>query len=178
MNLNQYISIKDFGIDITSHCLYECLEKKSQNLNESFGIDRTFISEKEVPEYGYIIKTEMWKIPKDKSDPGTEMHSAYTPDGDYIGDLKMVKFLTEKKGITKFEKSKLSHNVCSIGFNEKENKWYGWSHRAICGFVVGDKLFEQKFGDDKTLFTKHGKETIKNLDQAKQAAKNFAEYVS
>jgi len=178
MNLNQYISIKDFGIDITPKSLNECLPNKLQDLNESFGIDRTFISEKEVPEYGYVIKTETWKIPTDKSDPGTEMHSAYTPDGTYIGDIKMAKFLSEKKGITKFEKTKPSHNVCSIGFNEKENKWYGYSHRAICGFGIGDKLFDQDFGDDKTLFTKHGKETIKNLDQAKQAAKNFAEYVS
>ena len=92
--------------------------------------------------------------------------------------LEILKFLTEKKGITKFEKTKPSDSICSIGFNEKENKWYGWSHRAICGFGIGDKLFIEDFGDDKTLFTKHGKETIKNLEQAKQAAKNFAEYVS
>ena len=29
------------------------------------------------------------------------------------------------------------HNVPSIGFSEKEQKWYGWSHRAIYGFSIG-----------------------------------------
>lgn len=178
MNLNQYISIKDYGIDVTSKSLNECLQNTVQDLNESFGIDITFISEKEVPEYGYVIKTETWKIPKDKSDPGTEMHSAYTSDGTYIGDIKMAKFLSEKKGITKFELRTKNSNVCSIGFNEKENKWYGWSHRAICGFGIGDKLFDQDFGDDRTKFSEHGRKVIKNLEEAKQAAKNFAEYVS
>ena len=24
-----------------------------------------------------------------------------------------------------------------IGFSEKEQKWYGWSHRAFYGFKVG-----------------------------------------
>ena len=28
-------------------------------------------------------------------------------------------------------------NVCSIGFSEREQKWYGWSHRALCGFPIG-----------------------------------------
>lgn len=28
----------------------------------------------------------------------------------------------------------LSHGV---GFSQKNNKWYGWSHRAICGFTIG-----------------------------------------
>lgn len=28
----------------------------------------------------------------------------------------------------------LTHGV---GFSPKENKWYGWSHRTICGFTVG-----------------------------------------
>jgi len=27
--------------------------------------------------------------------------------------------------------------TCCVGFNEKEQKWYGWSHRAICGFGIG-----------------------------------------
>lgn len=28
----------------------------------------------------------------------------------------------------------LTHGV---GFSPKENKWYGWSHRAMCGFTIG-----------------------------------------
>lgn len=67
--------------------------------------------------------------------------SAYTPKGDYIGDKKMAHFLCSKKGI-KPEKASPNHNVCSIGFCEVEQKWYGWSHRAIFGFGVGSEVKE------------------------------------
>lgn len=53
-----------------------------------------------------------------------------------------------------------------------DGKWYGWSHRAIHGFEIGDKV---KKGD--CAYT--GKEyTIKTDDQAKQTAIDFAESVS
>jgi hypothetical protein len=35
-----------------------------------------------------------------------------------------------------------SHNVCSIGYCAREEKWYGWSHRAIFGFGIGDVVKE------------------------------------
>ena len=40
-----------------------------------------------------------------------------------------IKFLVARE-IT----DELAHGV---GFSPKENKWYGWSHRAICGFEIG-----------------------------------------
>ena len=64
-------------------------------------------------------------------------NNAYTPNGDLIGDPKLAKFICDKMGI-KPEKADSSHKVCSIGFSEKEKKWYGWSHRAIHGFKIGD----------------------------------------
>lgn len=67
--------------------------------------------------------------------------SAYTPNGDYIGNKKMAHFLITKRGISP-EKMTPSHKVCSIGFCEKEKKWYGWSHRAIFGFGIGDTVKE------------------------------------
>lgn len=68
-------------------------------------------------------------------DPTIVMESAYsTKDGGYIGSPEMAKHL-ESKGIAPelIEGKK----VCSIGFSEREQKWYGWSHRAIFGFGVG-----------------------------------------
>ena len=60
-------------------------------------------------------------------------------DGSYIGlpgllDVKeptdtIIKFLAEHE-VTE----ELTHGV---GFSPKENKWYGWSHRAIHGFTIG-----------------------------------------
>jgi len=67
--------------------------------------------------------------------------SVYTPEGDYIGNLGMARFLIKKRGI-KPELASLDDKVCSIGFCEKEQKWYGWSHRAIYGFGVGSEVKE------------------------------------
>ena len=50
----------------------------------------------------------------------------------------------KKKNGIKPEKIDASHNVCSIGFSEKEKSWWGWSHRACFGFKVGSKV---KAGD-------------------------------
>lgn len=61
--------------------------------------------------------------------------AAYTPDGKYIGDPGTAYLLCKKKGIK--PETLPGHNVCSIGYNEAERKWYGWSHRAIFGFGVG-----------------------------------------
>jgi len=66
----------------------------------------------------------------------------------------------------------------SVGFDEEKGIWYGWSHRAIFGFKIGDKLFDSEFGDDSTHFSKHGKATIKTLADARKSAVAFSDYVS
>ena len=116
------------------------------------------------------------------------MRSAYTPDGDYIGNPKMAIFLVKDKGI-KPEKINPDHNVCSIGFNEKENKWYGWSHRAIYGFTIGDIVKEgdcaASSGWTDEYLSEHPEEDLslpvgfeaKTMDDAKRMAIAFAESV-
>ena len=76
----------------------------------------------------------------------------------------IMKFFA-KHGITKVYKS-------SIGFSEKEQKWYGWSHRAIYGFGVGSKVKKGDCGYKGKTWT------AKTLDDAKQMAKDFADGVS
>jgi hypothetical protein len=49
----------------------------------------------------------------------------------HVGLEDSVKFLAEHE-ITE----ELTHGV---GFSPKENKWYGWSHRAIFGFTIGSE---------------------------------------
>lgn len=68
-----------------------------------------------------------------------EIVSAYSPDGTYIGSPENAKHLVDKMGIAP-EKARSDHKVCSIGFCANENKWYGWSHRAIYGFGVGSHV--------------------------------------
>ena len=68
------------------------------------------------------------------------MTSAYNSNGDYIGDSKWA-YRLYKRGIIP-ELSETNNHVCSIGFCEKEKKWYGWSHRAMYGFKIGDTVEE------------------------------------
>lgn len=100
------------------------------------------------------------------------VESAYSFNGDYIGDTELAEWLVSKFGIVQFEKANPSHCVCSIGFNPNENKWYGWSHRAIMGFGVGSKAME--LYPDRAI----SEYSIKTIDEAKEAAKLFAESVS
>lgn len=68
---------------------------------------------------------------------------------DGIRKQAMIKFaniekLKKKHGITQTEKAEPGHSVHSIGFSPKEQKFWGWSHRAAYGFGIGDKM---KMGD-------------------------------
>ena len=111
--------------------------------------------------------------------PSFVLESAYTPSGDYVGNPKDADYLIKERRIAP-EIAKEGHSVCSIGFCEKEKKWYGWSHRAIVGFGIGDKIFEEGWSEatDDTPFIDHGPITIEVLEQAKIAAKRFAASVS
>ena len=74
----------------------------------------------------------------DGTDYGTKdviMYSAYNKAGHYIGDMKDAKKYDDM-GILP-ELANPEHNTCSIGFCDKEQKWYGWSHRAYYGFGIG-----------------------------------------
>ena len=89
---------------------------------------------------GYEVRTEL----HDGEEYGCkdfEARMAYTPSGDFIGSPKDAFHLCRTRGI-KPEKAQADHNTCSIGFSEKEGKWFGWSHRAIYGFQVGDTVKE------------------------------------
>lgn len=67
----------------------------------------------------------------------------------------------------------LEMNPCELGLGKgSDGKWYGWSHRAVYGFGIGDKV---KKGD----CAYKGKEyTIKTEKQAKDTAIAFSDSVS
>lgn len=66
------------------------------------------------------------------------MFSFYNHKGKYIGDIDNFTNIVVKKGI--FPEVFDDNKVCSIGKSEKDGKWYGWSHRAIYGFQIGDTV--------------------------------------
>jgi hypothetical protein len=63
-------------------------------------------------------------------------------DGGYIGTEQEYKLFVEKYKLILIQKALPTNNTCSIGYSPAENKWYGWSHRAICGFTIGDMVGE------------------------------------
>ena len=119
-------------------------------------------------------------------------HIYYTSnvDGGYIGDEETYRFLVEKKKLILIQKVKPSNCTCSIGYSPAENKWYGWSHRAIHGFTVGDKVEEGDItaisGLTDEYRIQHPEEDMslpvgyiaKDLNGAKRMAIAFAEAVS
>lgn len=68
---------------------------------------------------------------------GNKFESYYSDIDDGYVDPDLVDFF-KKHGICP-QRAQADHNTCSIGFSEKEQKWYGWSHRAIHGFEIGHK---------------------------------------
>ena len=86
-------------------------------------------------------------IKKPSSIPGDEDNLCYYSkiDSSYFTRVGMeiegFKYLL-KKGIT--EKLQNSNNrpdhTVNIGFNPEEQKWYGFSHRALYGFTIGSTV--------------------------------------
>lgn len=75
----------------------------------------------------------------DTAPPTLVMTSGFNAHGHYIGGEKHTRYLVEEKGIAP-EVAKPSDRVCSVGFCKAEQKWYGWSHRAIFGFGIGTTI--------------------------------------
>lgn len=90
--------------------------------------------------------------------------SIMSKSGEYAGPSSMIRTFLEKHGVAPETSGKESH-VCSIGWSEKNHKWYGWSHRAWAGFGIGDKGFQTE--------TK-----ITNVKEARASACAFAEFMA
>lgn len=135
---------------------------------KSAGLARVTLSEK-VYRAGYVVRHERWAM---GNDPAVDMQCAYTPSGDYIGNPKDARWLVVHRGIRPQLRTP-DREVCSIGYNAAERKWYGWSHRAICGFRVGSMV---RKGDCLAESIPVGTEAETLLD-AKRFAEAFAESV-
>lgn len=123
----------------------------------------------------YDVWDEVWLFGPAEEPHELKMKVPRTKGGHHLGTLEIAREL-EAMDIEP-ELIDEDYNICSIGWSDKHQKYYGWSHRAITGFSIGDKIFEADFGDGKTHFTKHGHVTIETKEQARQSAINFAEYI-
>lgn len=111
-------------------------------------------------------------------------------DDGYIGTPEDAWIYFKRFGLTQIQKADPEDNTCSIGFNEKEQKWYGWSHRAIAAFGIGDRVKEGDCTNSSGYTDEYLEEhpeadislpvgfTTKTLEDARQMAIVFADSVS
>ena len=121
--------------------------------------------------------------------------------GNYIGDITDLIWLL-RTGIEYPNIAEQEDKVCSIGAqvdpNTKEiTGYFGWSHRAVCLFQIGDALFDstvpvgninvqyKKLKDyknwdniDKVPYKYRGRHACLTIDDCKKAAIAFADHVS
>lgn len=98
--------------------------------------------------------------------------------------IRIIESLTESKNKSSLEDFFEKHEIkvsgdihkTPIGFSEKEQKWYGWSHRAIYGFKIGDKCKDGDLGVGDGYTFKDG-DKLKTLNDCKQRAIDFAKSV-
>ncbi len=148
-------------------------------------MDRRTISEETMG--GYVLRNEEWRM--DNEEAWVPILAAYNLQGQYIGSSDDATHLCNNLGVLP-ELADPEHSVCSIGFCHLQQRWYGWSHRAIRGFGVGDVAIEEDLctesgwedgvlpdGTVDPLPVPVGFEA-KTLDDAKAMARAFAAAVS
>ena len=91
----------------------------------------------------------------------------------YKHRLTNLMSLRRAKGLPVSEKI---GGTVSVGFNEKEQAWYGWTHRGYGKFYIG---FEIKKGSimDNPESKYHYPFKVETLDQAKELAVLMSEYL-
>jgi hypothetical protein len=158
----------------------------------------------------HVEKFVVWRMEEYESDPNWEMAKSLKDqapaevlcrlgalrghwvahskiDDGYIAKLDEAQRILAKGIIP--QKRTPRHNVCSIGFCEREQKWYGWSHRAMYGFGIGDVVEEGDLattsGYTDAYLAEHPEADIsvpagfecKTLDDCRRVAEAFAEAV-
>lgn len=143
---------------------------------------------------GYEVRTERvtW------GDDEVTIKQAYTvPEGHYIGDSVTAHRLIVRWGIKPEPREPTCPDAnagrgrtSTIGFCERDQKWYGWSHRGMAAFGVGDVVEKgdcaASSGQTDECPQEHSEEgaslsvgfEAKTLEDAKRIAIAFAASVS
>ena len=88
---------------------------------------------------GYVVRYEEYRLDEYEEET-IIIPSAYTPTGDYIGIPKQARFLCYTKHIAP-EKVDPQDKACSIGFCERDQRWYGWTYSKIRGYGLDESEY-------------------------------------
>jgi len=131
------------------------------------------------------LRDEEWRVgandlPLDVDDPGDpwcRIRSAWTKTDPpvYVGDEEMARHIIDNLGIVP-EYRTAGSNVATIGYCALEQRWYGWSHRAMCGFAIGDVIREGDVVENMGVWVAGS--VIRTLGDARDVACKYAESVS
>lgn len=152
---------------------YKILERQYLGMELAFS-NNEYKEEEVIETYPtHLIKRKFMKY----GDRKVDMDFAESPEGLYIGRPEDADNLVNKHGITKFICIYPTGNVASVGYSDKDGKWYGWSHRAIYGFKAGDEIKQDTIGYDNSR-GKGKPYKLKDEADAKAMAIRFSNDVS
>lgn len=102
----------------------------------------------------------------------------------YVGNVDEVFSLLDL-GISDFGYRTPDSCIASIGYAPEKKMWYGWSHRAICGFKVGHKVERGDVGEPEAYdyfgnqrFLPDSEIILQTEEECKKMAEIFAKDVS
>ena len=91
----------------------------------------------------------------------------------YKHKLTQLSSINRAKGLPL---SKTGCNAVSIGFSEKEQKWYGWTHRGYGAFGIGYEVKQGGIMDTKDAKYQYPFK-VETLEQAKELAIHIVDYL-
>lgn len=132
----------------------------------------------------FVDTHEDWQKPKDFSTTILTAHNEYVGLADLGEREHCVNFiynhkLTNLMSINRAKGLPLSKSGCnavSIGFNEEEQAWYGWTHRGFGKFFIGYEIKKGSIMDLKDAKYQYPFK-VETLEQAKELAIYISEYL-
>lgn len=91
---------------------------------------------RKAPERVHLTKA---KLRRDKIGPRSGSLPHTTRESNALREVSRED-LRREFGIEQFEYPHPDSTIKHIGFSPRDQKWYGWSHRAIFGFGIGDEV--------------------------------------
>lgn len=176
--LEALCKIKEAGYKVIHYSAY--MGDPKQTEFETFEIDFDPRIQAEYARYmNYVLPKDYFQILIIK-----------TERDEYVGDPKEAMWYINN-GIVDVQSNSLN-GTCNIGYQPSTGKWIGWSHRASASFGLHDAEFNENATIEDTFrlygiqystiedvpFNKRGFDICEDSTECKQAAINFAKYVS